>query len=73
MNKTVVKHGVHLIGIANIPGLVAADSSTLYARNLMNFLNLMLDPESGELKVDREDEIIAGTLVCTGGEVITKS
>ena len=73
LNKTVVKHGVHLIGIANIPGLVAADSSTLYARNLMNFLNLMLDPESGELKVDREDEIIAGTLVCTGGEVITKS
>ena len=73
LNKTVVKHGVHLIGIANIPGLVAADSSTLYARNLMNFLNLMLDPESGEFKVDREDEIIAGTLVCTGGEVITKS
>ena len=72
LNKTVVKHGVHLIGIANIPGLVAADSSALYARNLMNFLNLMLDPESGELRVDREDEIIAGTLVCTGGEVIIK-
>ena len=67
-----VKHGVHLIGIANIPGLAAADSSTLYARNLMNFLNLMLDPESGELRVDREDEIIAGTLVCTGGEVIIR-
>ena len=72
LNKTVVKHGVHLIGIANIPGLVAADSSALYARNLMNFLNLMLDPESGELRVDREDEIIAGTLVCTGGEVIIR-
>ena len=72
LNKTVVKHGVHLIGIANIPGLVAADSSALYARNLMNFLNLILDPESGELRVDREDEIIAGTLVCTGGEVIIK-
>jgi len=73
LNKTVVKHGVHLIGIANIPGLVAADSSTLYARNLMNFLNLMLDPESGELKVDRGDEIIAGTLVCTGGEIVSQS
>ncbi len=70
LNKTVVKHGVHLIGIANIPGLVAADSSTLYARNLMNFLNLMLDPTSGELKIDRNDEIIAGTLVCTQGEII---
>ncbi len=70
LNKTVVKHGVHLIGIANIPGLVAADSSTLYARNLMNFMNLMLDPASGEFKVNRDDEIIAGTLVCMNGELI---
>ncbi|MCC7091100.1 MAG: Re/Si-specific NAD(P)(+) transhydrogenase subunit alpha [Nitrosomonas sp.] len=72
LNKTVVKHGVHLIGIANIPGLVAADSSTLYARNLLNFINLMLDPTSGELKVNRDDEIIAGTLVCMNGELITQ-
>lgn len=72
LDKTVVKHGVHLIGIANIPGLVAADSSTLYARNLMNFLNLMLDPGSGELKIDRGDEIIAGTLVCMNGEITSK-
>jgi len=73
LDKTVVKHGVHLIGIANLPGLVAADSSTLYARNLMNFLNLMLDPESGELKIDRADEVIAGTLLCAGGEIASKS
>ena len=71
LNKTVVKHGVNLIGIANIPGLVAADSSSLYARNLLNFLNLMLDTESGEFKLDREDEIIAGTLVCVDGEVVS--
>jgi len=72
LNKTVVKHGVNLIGIANIPGLVAADSSSLYARNLLNFLNLMLDAESGEFKLDREDEIIAGTLACIDGEVVSK-
>lgn len=71
LDKTVVKHGVHLIGIANLPGLVAADASALYARNLMNFLNLMLDAESGELKIDREDEIIAGSLVCANGEVVS--
>ncbi len=70
LDKTVVKHGVHLIGIANLPGLVATDSSALYARNLMNFLNLMLDKESGEFKMDREDEIVEGSLVCTGGEII---
>lgn len=70
LDKVVVKHGVHLIGIANLPGLVATDSSALYARNLMNLLNLMLDAESGEFKMDREDEIVAGSLVCTGGEII---
>lgn len=73
LDKIVVKHGVHLIGIANLPGLVAADSSALYARNLMNFLNLMLDANSGEFKVNREDEVIGGTLVCAGGEVIKKA
>ena len=70
LDKTVVKHGVHIIGIANLPGLVAADSSALYARNLLNFLNLMLDANSGEFKLNREDEVIAGTLVCTGGMVV---
>ncbi|SNX60105.1 NAD(P) transhydrogenase subunit alpha [Nitrosomonas ureae] len=72
LNKNVIKHGVHLIGIANLPGLVAADASTLYARNLMNFLNLMLDQENDALKIDRSDEIIAGTLLCAGGDVVGK-
>jgi H+-translocating NAD(P) transhydrogenase subunit alpha len=69
LDKTVTKHGVHLIGVANIPSLVAADSSALYSRNLLNFLSLMLDAKTGEFKIDREDEVIAGTLVCAGGEV----
>jgi NAD(P) transhydrogenase subunit alpha len=73
LDKIVVKHGVHLVGIANLPGLVAADSSALYARNLMNFLNLMLDPKTGEFNLNREDEVIAGTLVCIGGEVVRKT
>jgi H+-translocating NAD(P) transhydrogenase subunit alpha len=73
MDKIVVKHGVHLIGISNLPGLVAADASALYARNLMNFLNLMLDPKTGEFVMNREDEVVAGTLVCTGGEVVQKT
>ncbi len=73
LDKIVVKHGVHLIGIANLPGLVATDASALYARNLMNFLNLMFDVKSGEFKLDMEDEIIAGTLACANGEVIKKA
>jgi NAD(P) transhydrogenase subunit alpha len=72
LDKTVTKHGVHLIGVANIPSLVAADASALYARNLLNFLGLMLDAKTGEFKINREDEVIAGTLVCAGGETTKK-
>jgi len=71
-DKIVVKHGVKLVGISNLPALVPADASALYARNLLNFLNLLVDPKSGELKLNREDEIIAGSLVCIGGEVVKK-
>src|SRR5438046_1467069 len=70
--RTVVKHGVKLIGQENLAASVATDASALYARNLYNFLALMLDPKSGEFKLDRGDEIIAGTLACTQGEVLKK-
>jgi NAD(P) transhydrogenase subunit alpha len=71
-DRIVVKHGVKLIGISNLPALVAADASALYARNLLNFMNLLVDPKSGELKLNREDEIIAGALVCIDGAVVRK-
>jgi len=71
-DKIVVKHGVKLVGISNLPALVAADASALYARNLLNFLNLLVDPKTGELKLDRSDEIIAASLVCINGEVVKK-
>jgi NAD(P) transhydrogenase subunit alpha len=72
LDQTVVKHGVTLIGIANLPALVAADASALYARNLLNFLGLMLDAKTGEFRINRDDEIIAGTLLCMNGEVVKK-
>jgi len=72
LDRVVVKHGVKLIGIANLPATVPTDASALYARNLFNFLALMLDAKSGEFKIDREDEIIAGTMVCAGGEPTKK-
>jgi len=65
--RTVVKHGVKIIGLTNLPATVPFDASALYARNLYNFLVLMLDPKTGELKIDRSDEVIAGTLACADG------
>jgi NAD(P) transhydrogenase subunit alpha len=67
--KTVIRHGVKLIGPANLPATVPFDASALYARNLYNFLSLMLDPKTGEFRIDMEDEVVAGTLVCADGKV----
>jgi H+-translocating NAD(P) transhydrogenase subunit alpha len=76
-DKTVVKHGVTIIGETNLPALVAADSSSLYARNVLDFLKLVLPPAAkGEppatLKVDLEDDIVAACLMAQGGEVKRK-
>jgi H+-translocating NAD(P) transhydrogenase subunit alpha len=71
-DKAVVKHDVKLIGYTNLAAMVATDASALYARNLLNFLALLVDPKSGELKLDREDEIIAGSLVCIDGTVVKR-
>ena len=73
LDQIVVKHGVKIIGIANLPALVPADASALYARNLLNFLALMLDAKTGEFNVALTDEIVSGTVVCTRGVVITKT
>jgi NAD(P) transhydrogenase subunit alpha len=63
----VVRHGVRIVGLLNLPGMLAADASALYARNLLNFFNLLVDAKTGQLKLDRDDEIIAGALVCIDG------
>ena len=69
--KTVVKHGVTLIGETNVPALVAADASALYARNLLDFLKLIVSKE-GTLNIDLEDDIVAACLMTQGGEVKRK-
>jgi NAD(P) transhydrogenase subunit alpha len=74
LDKTVVKYGVHIIGESNLATLVPADASALYARNVLDFLKLVLDKENTEGKagidIDRDDEIIKATLVCFDGAVL---
>jgi NAD(P) transhydrogenase subunit alpha len=70
-DKTVVKHGVTIVGETNLPALVAADASSLYARNVLDFLKLILTKE-GALQVDMNDDIVAACLVTQGGEVKRK-
>ena len=69
--RTVVKHGVTLVGETNLPALVAADASSLYARNVLDFLKLVLTKE-GTFKVDLEDDIVAACRMTQDGQVTRK-
>jgi NAD(P) transhydrogenase subunit alpha len=66
--RTVQHKGVTLIGETNLPALVAADASALYARNVFDFLKLVIDKD-GALHVNREDDIVAACLVAHEGAV----
>ncbi|HWH84633.1 MAG TPA: NAD(P) transhydrogenase subunit alpha, partial [Burkholderiaceae bacterium] len=69
--KTVVKHGVTLVGETNLPALVAADASALYARNVLDFLKLVLTKE-GTFQIPADDDIVAACLMTQSGEVKRK-
>jgi len=68
--EVVKKHGVTLVGHANVPSRVAEDASKLFAKNLLNFITPLVDTESKQLNIDWEDEIIQGTLICRDGNVV---
>ena len=69
--QTVIKHGVTLVGETNLPALVAADASALYARNVLDFLKLVFNKE-GALHMDLEDDIVAACLMAHEGTVRRK-
>ena len=68
--KTIVKHGVTIIGNSNYPTDMPNDASRMYGNNLVNFLKLLIDEEGG-LKMDFEDEIVKGTCMIHNKEIVS--
>ena len=68
--KTIQSGGVNIIGHSNMPSRIAEDASKLFAKNLLNFITPLVDPEPKTIKNDWEDEIDQGTLVCKDGKVV---
>lgn len=66
-DKVVVKHGVTLMGYTNMPSRAAVDASSLYARNLYNFISTLILPEA-----KWDDELVVGTLLTKDGANIHK-
>ncbi|CAB3775586.1 NAD(P) transhydrogenase subunit alpha part 1 [Paraburkholderia caffeinitolerans] len=71
-DKVVMHHGVQICGYTNLASMVAADASALYARNLLDFLKLIVTKE-GALNIDLADDIVAATLLARDGAVTRKT
>ena len=68
--ETVMAGAVQILGPLNLPGRIAADSSALYARNLLAFVTPMVDAETKALKPDEADEIIRASRITHGGAIV---
>jgi NAD(P) transhydrogenase subunit alpha len=67
----IVEHqGVKIVGHANMPSRLAPAASSLYARNLYNFVQLLIDKDTKELSVNLEDDLVKGTLITKDGEIV---
>jgi NAD(P) transhydrogenase subunit alpha len=69
-NEVCEAHGVTFIGYTNLPGRLAVDASSLYARNLFNFAGLFIKKDSGEAALDWEDEIIKDAGLTHDGAIV---
>lgn len=67
--KTVVKHDVNIVGPINLPSQLSNHASLLYAKNMLNLLNLLI--KEGEANFDFEDEILLNTTITHNGEIIS--
>lgn len=70
--KEIQVDGVRIVGLRNIPGRYAASASAMYANNLYNYVDEFWDDESKGMQLDREDEIIAGSLVTHDGQMVNE-
>ena len=69
LGATTTKHGVILVGEPNLAALLPTDASALYARNLLDFLKLILTQDGG-VAIPADDDIVAATLVTRDGAVL---
>jgi len=68
-NKIVNFGGVTIIGFNNLPSLLSTDASALYSKNIFEFIKLLIN-DKGSLYINKEDELVAGALLTTEGNLI---
>ena len=71
-DKVVDVNGVKIVGYTNLASMVAADASALYARNLIDFMKLIIDKEA-KLVIPTDDDIVTACLMCRDGQAVRKN
>jgi NAD(P) transhydrogenase subunit alpha len=71
--QTVEHNGVRIFGPLNLAGEIPVNASSLYAKNLLTFLDTMIDRKDKTLKVNWDDEIVKGTLIAKEGKIVHPS
>ena len=69
-DETVERHGVAIVGAANLPRTLSADASALFARNLYNFLSAFWDKDQNRPVLPDDDELVRGIRLTHGGKVV---
>jgi NAD(P) transhydrogenase subunit alpha len=70
LGKIVEKNGITFIGYADLPSRVAVDASSLFAKNLLNFIQPLVDKDTKAVKINLEDEVVKGSLVAHEGKIV---
>ena len=71
--KSRTSNGVKIVGYTNVAGRLAASASSLYAKNLLNFLDILVDKKEKTLAVNWDDEIVKATALTKDGAVVHPS
>lgn len=70
-NETIVYKGVTIVGNSNLPATMPSDASKLYGKNILNFLQLIIDKE-GNINLNWEDDLVKGSCITHNGEVVNE-
>ena len=71
-DKVVEVNGVKIVGYTNLASMVAADASALYARNLLDFMKLIIDKDA-KFVIPADDDIVTACLMCRDGQAVRKN
>jgi NAD(P) transhydrogenase subunit alpha len=71
-NQTILHNGVKIIGRSNYPSDMPKDASKMFGKNVLNFIQLIID-EEGKLNLNFEDDLVKGTCLTHNNEIVNES